>query len=199
MAAHYNPIPMNTLTSPVGYFAPRQDLPDKVINDSPAVLAMTDFRQTSAVTVEPGVSIEWALQRMKDYGVRLLLVTNAGQEVQGLITSTDIQGEKPMRLGNEYGRRHEEIMVRDIMTPYEQLDVISMEDVLKAKVGEVVETMRRVGRRHALVLDMDKRTGVPAIRGLFSLTQISRQLGQPMEDVVEVATTFMDMEMALNS
>ncbi len=199
MASRYNSIPMAPLTSLTGYFQPRQEPPDKVTDDSPALLVMTDFRQLPAVTVEPGISIEWALDRMKKFGVRLLLVTNEDEEVLGLITSTDIQGEKPMKLGTEYGRRFAEITVREIMTPYDQLDVIAMEGVLKATVGAVVETMRKVGRRHALVLDMDRYTGKPAIRGLFSLTQISRLLGQPMGDVVEVATTFVEMEIALNS
>jgi hypothetical protein len=84
------------------------------------------------------------------------------------------------------------------MTPYDQLDVIAMEDVLKASVGEVVDTMRRIGRRHALVLDFDRHTHRHAIRGLFSLSQLCRQLGQPMEDMVEVATTFAKLEVALN-
>ena len=198
MTFRFNPVPMAPLNSMVGFFRPRQELPDKVAQHSPAILAMTDFRQVPAITVEPGVSIEWALQRMKDCGVRMLLVTNPNHQVLGLITTTDIQGEKPMRVGNEYSRRYAEITVREVMTPYEQLDVIAMEDVLKASVGEVVATMRRVGRRHALVLDFDRYNQCSAIRGLFSLSQICRQLGLPMEDLVEVATTFAEMEVALN-
>jgi CBS domain-containing protein len=189
---------MAPLTSMVSFFRPRQELPENVVLHSPAVLVMTDFRQTPAVTVEPGVSIEWALQRMKEHGVRMLLVSNPTHQVLGLITTTDIQGEKPMRLGTDYGRRYAEITVREVMTPYDQLDVIAMEDVLKASVGEVVDTMRRIGRRHALVLDFDRHTHRHAIRGLFSLSQLCRQLGQPMEDMVEVATTFAKLEVALN-
>ena len=198
MTFRYNPVPMAPLTDMVGFFRPRQELPDKVAEHSPAILAMTDFRQVSAITVEPGVSIEWALQRMKECGVRMLLVTTPRHEVMGLITSTDIQGEKPMRLGNEYSRRFSEITVREVMTPYEQLDVMAMDDVLKANIGEVAATLRRVGRRHALVLDFDRHTQRDAIRGLFSLSQINRQLGRPAEDVLEVATTFAEMEIALN-
>jgi CBS domain containing-hemolysin-like protein len=198
MTIRFNPVPMAPLDSLVSFFRPRQELPDKVAPHSPAILVMTDFRQVPAITVEPGVSIEWALQRMKECGVRMLLVTNPQQQVLGLITTTDIQGEKPMTLGTEYNRRFAEITVREVMTPYEHLDVIAMESVLKASVGEVVDTMRRVGRRHALVLDFDRHSQSNAIRGMFSFSQICRQLGQPMEDMVEVATTFADMEIALN-
>jgi CBS domain containing-hemolysin-like protein len=198
MHSRFNPVSMAPLTSMVGFFRPRQELPENVVLHSPAILVMTDFRQTPAVTVEPGVSIEWALQRMKECGVRMLLVCNPRHLVLGLITTTDIQGEKPLRLGAEYGRRYAEITVREVMTPHDQLDVITMEDVLKASVGDVAETMRRIGRRHALVLDFDRHTHRHAIRGLFSLSQICRQLGQPMEDMVEVATTFAKMELVLN-
>jgi CBS domain containing-hemolysin-like protein len=199
MAFRYNPVPMAPLTAPVSYFRPRQELPDKVAPHSPAILVMTDFRQVPAITVEPGVSIEWALERMKECRVRMLLVTNPQHRILGLITSSDIQGEKPMRLlGSEYNRRYAEITVREVMTPHLQLDVMAMKDVLKASVGEVVDTLRRVGRRHALVLDFDRSNQCNAIRGLFSLSQICRQLGQPMADMVEVATTFADMEVALN-
>ncbi len=198
MVEHNNPITMIPLTTLVSYFQPHQELPAKVSSHSPAILCMTDFRQTAVVTIEPNVSIEWAHHRMKEYGVHLLLVVNSAQQVLGLITSTDILGEKPMQLRTNYGRKHVEIMVREIMTPHDLLEVMMMDDVLHASVEDVVESMRRVGRRHALVLDADRRTRKSAIRGLFSLNQICRQLGKPMEDVVEVATTFMELEVALN-
>ena len=199
MASQFNPVPITPLDSLVGYFRPRQELPDRVALHSPAILAMTDLRQVPAITVEPGVSIDWALQRMKGCGVRMLLVTNPEHRVLGLITAKDIQGEKPMcLLGSQGNRRYAEITVREIMTPHVQLKVMIMKDVLMATVGEIVDTLRRVGRDHMLVLDYDRASQSNAIRGLFSLSQICRQLGQPMEDMVEVATTFADMEIALN-
>ena len=194
----FNPLPLTPLKGMVSFFRPRQELPDRVVLHSPAILVMTDFRQVSAVTVEPGVSIEWALQRMKKCGVRMLLVCNSHHDVSGLITTTDIQGDKPMRLGREYGRPYAEITVREVMTSYDQLEVINMDEVFKATVGDVVDTMRRIGRHHLLVLDLERHIQRQAIRGLFSLAQICRQLDRPMEDIVEVATTFAEMEMALN-
>lgn len=199
MTTRYSPLQLKPLDDFVPYCKPVQELPDHVINDSPAVLAMTDFRQVTAITIEPGVSVDWALQHMKKQGVRLLLVTDGSGKVLGVITSTDVQGEKPMRVRNELGRRHADITVREVMTPHQHLEFISMDDVLHATVGQVVATLRRVGRRHALVIEKDKVTGQQAIRGVFSFTQISRQLGKSLGDIVEVATTFAEMEMVLNS
>lgn len=193
----FKPLDLHPLPSPASFFAPSQELPAQVKENSPAILVLTDFRQQVAVTIEPNVSIDWALQRMKTAGVRLLFVVNGDDRILGLITSTDIQGEKPIRLHQELKLRHEEIMVRDIMTPHERLDVMLMEDVLKATVGDIVATLRHSGRHHALVLDHDPRTEKPAIRGIFSASQISKQLDRLIE-TTEVANTFAEVEVVLN-
>jgi CBS-domain-containing membrane protein len=196
--AEFRALPLHTLPGLVGYFEPSQELPAKVIERSPAVLVMTDLRYQLAVTVEANVSIDYALQRMKTVGVRLLFVVNSDMDVIGLITSTDILGEKPLQFHQELHLRHEEIMVRDIMTPYDQLEVLHMEEVLRATVGDIVVTLQYVGRRHALVLDNDVRTGRPAIRGIFSSSQIGKQLGCVLETSF-VASNFAEVEMVLNS
>lgn len=191
-------LPLYPLPGLISYFEPGQELPAQVTSSSPAILAMTDLRQQSAFTVEPNISIDRALQCMKSVGVRLLFVVNGDQEILGLITSTDILGEKPLQFHNELHLRYEEIMVRDIMTPQSSLEVMNMEDVLRASVRDIVATLQGSGRRHALVLDYDARNGKPAIRGIFSASQIGRQLGQVIE-TTEVATTFAAVEVALNS
>lgn len=194
----FRALPLHPLPGFVSYFEPSQELPAKVIEHSPAVLVMTDLRQQQAVTVEANVSIDHALQRMKTVGVRLLFVVNSDMDVIGLITSTDILGEKPLVFHRELYLRYEEIMVRDIMTPCDELEVLHMEDVLRAVVGDIVATLQNVGRRHALVLDNDKRAARPAIRGIFSATQISKQLGRVIETSA-IAGTFAEVEMVLNS
>jgi CBS domain containing-hemolysin-like protein len=188
---------LHTLSGLVSYFEPSQELPAKVKEQSPAILVMTDLRQQSAVTVEPNVSIDWALQRMKTAGVRLLFVVNSDKLVLGLITATDIRGEKPLLFHQELHLRYQEIMVRDIMTPITLLEVMLMEDVLRASVADIVTTLRTTGRRHALVLDDNPRTSLPAIRGIFSVSQISKQLDQ-LIDTEEIANTFAEVEVVLN-
>src|SRR5437868_4269042 len=83
----------------------------------------------------------------------------------------------------------------DVMTPAEQVEVIAFQDVAGARVGHVLETLRRAGRQHALVVDFDP---VPArrlleppsrrtmVRGIFSLSQIARQLGVAVQTGGEV-------------
>lgn len=196
--AEFNALPLHPLPGLVSYFEPSQELPAQVEENSPAVLVMTDLRRQIAVTVEPNVSIDWASQRMKSAGVRLLFVVNSDKQILGLITSTDILGEKPLQFHRELHLRYEEIMVRDIMTAQSELEVMYMDDVLRASVGDIVATLQLVGRRHALVLDDDMRTGRAAIRGIFSVSQIGKQLDQMIE-TTGVAQTFAAVEIALNN
>jgi CBS domain containing-hemolysin-like protein len=164
----------------------------------PAIDVMTDLTQVTTITIEANVTLEDALQKMIHSGVRLLLVTNPQNIVLGVITAKDIQGEKPMKFINRVGVRHQDVLVRDIMTPAEQLDVLRLEEVTRAQVGDIVATLKRVGRQHALVLETQK-SGTPcAIRGIFSTTQISRQLGIPL-DTLELATTFAEIQEVLKT
>ncbi len=74
------------------------------------------------------------------------------------------------------GVARSEIQVRDIMTPRSALQVLEMRDVSVATVGHIVATLKMAGRQHTLVVDHDEKRG-QRVRGIFSATQIARQLG----------------------
>ena len=196
MDRYYMPLKLRRVTGVVGYIRPTQELPDKVTLDTPAIMTMTDLRQVPAITVEPHVSIDWALERMRVNGVRLLLVTNHDSDVMGLITSNDIQGNKPLRFLREMHVRRAEIRVRDIMTPKADLQYISLDEVMVASVGHVLETLRRIGRQHALVCECGRNSGTTSIRGILSASRLSQQLGIHFEPIA-VADTFAAVESAL--
>jgi hypothetical protein len=67
------------------------------------------------------------------------------------------------------------VLVADIMTPAAQLEAVNLEDVKSAKVGHVLETLKAGGRQHALVMEM--ADDCQMVRGLLSLSQLSKQLG----------------------
>lgn len=195
MPRDYTPLPVSTLQPGVTFHRPVQHLPERVTLDSPAVEVMTDFRQVTAVTVEPGATLDTANDKMIRNRVRLLLVVDDQDCVLGLITATDLLGEKPMQfIQNRGGTRRSDILVRDIMTPQERLEVLRMEDVLSAKVGHVVATLKKAGRQHAMVVDIED--GKQRVRGLFSSSQIARQLGAPIQ-TTEVARTFAEIGVML--
>lgn len=198
MPVTYSPLLFSILSEQIGYFTPHQELPERVKLDNPAVDVMTDLRQVAAYSVSMGQTIERALERMKNRGVRLLLVTDERGRVYGLITARDIQGEKPVKLGQKMGQEPKDLRVRDLMTLGGKLEVLQFDDVLAAKVGNIVATLRDSGRQHALVVDSDpQRGGNAAVRGIFSLAQIGKQMGLSVESA-ERATTFADIERELS-
>jgi len=163
--------------------------------DDPAVQVMTDFESVTAIIILPGDSVDEAHSRMLQRGVRLLLVVDQNRNVLGLITATDILGEKPVQVAVQRGSRRGEIQVRDIMTPQERLEVLSFDQVRGAKVGHIVATLQKAGRQHAVVVE--QRVNRPqSVRGLFSATQIARQLGVAIQ-TSEIARTFSEIEATL--
>ncbi|RKZ34983.1 MAG: histidine kinase [Gammaproteobacteria bacterium] len=145
--------------------------------DNPAVEVMTNFEYVHAVTTQSDISIDDALERMKTRGVRLLLVVDQGERVIGLVTAKDIQGEKPVKLAQESGQPRHDITVAMIMTPQEKIEALNMISVRSAQVGHIVETLNQIQRQHALVVEVDEKTNEQRICGMFSTSQISKQLG----------------------
>ena len=196
MPIAFHPVELKTLSGLVSYTRPQQILSENVTPTSPAVDVMTDLRLTSAITVSPAKTIDDALQMMIHKGVRMLLVEDLQCRMMGLITASDIQGEKPMLFRQEAGIRHVEVLVRDIMTPISTIEAMNFSDVSHSRVGDIVKTLTQSGRQHVLVIEQREGGQGKFIRGIFSTSQISRQMGIPINPT-EKAQTFAELEMAI--
>lgn len=190
----YKPLPASTLGVQDCHVADAMN-PGPVSEDSPAIAVMTDLRRIPAASIEPEASIAHTNQRMIARGVRLLFVTDDDGRVLGLITATDILGERPLTTAAARGLHVHELTVRDIMTPVGLIDVVSINDVLHAEVGHVIATLKDHGRQHALVLERDD-LGRTIVRGIFSSSQIARQLGTTIQ-TPEIARSFSEIEHAI--
>ena len=165
--------------------------------DSPAIRVLTDLTQVSAVVTEPQATMEAAHAVMLMRGVRMLLALDPEGRLAGLITATDILGEKPLNLVRERRIRHSEILVADVMTPVSRLDAFDWKAVQSARVGNIVVRLQEARRQHALVTQTGGG-GQTLVRGIFSLSQIARQLGIPLQ-LPEAASSFAEIEAALVS
>ena len=193
----YKPLPMSKMNKGVIWLPADMSSSDQIGLDSPAMKVMTDLRRIFAVTVAAQERITKATQIMIAREVRLLLVVNKDGLIEGLITARDMMGEKPVKLLEERrGAKYEELIVDDLMVPRHAIDVIDIEAVRRAEVGTIIETLRMNGRQHALVLETDPVRGVEVVRGIFSATQIARQLGVAIP-ILEVAQTFAEITSAL--
>ncbi len=192
--SQYRVLSTGTLDAGVSFQRPRQNLPEHVTLDSPAMDAMTDLAQVTAETVSANVSVDDAEQKMIASGVRSLFVTNQLNQVVGMVTSHDLSGERILRYISESHSKRKDLIVRDIMTPQHKIEVLEMGNVATARVGDIVATLKRMGRQHAMVVDRDA-AGAQTIRGLLSATQVGRQLGQSI-DTTEMAGNFADLALS---
>lgn len=193
----YTPIPSTTLESGASFHRTERVF-ELIKLDDPAVMVMTDLKKMSALTIAEKAPIDAANMRMKHRGVRLLLVVDDEDAVVGLITSTDTHGAKPIQHIRKHGGTYHDILVRDIMTAQDRLEVISMDDINRTRVGNVVATLKQVGRAHALVVDFHGEERRQVIRGIISASQIARQLDIDIP-TTEIAQTFSEIEALLAS
>lgn len=191
MSRNFTVIPTSPLQKGTTFHKPQQVLPEQVSLEQPAANVMTDFTIVTAYTIFPLETIEAARAKMIHRGVRMLLVVEDQNHILGLITSSDLTSEKPMQIVQTQGIRHSDVMVKDIMTPREKLEVLCMDDLQKAHVGDIVTTLKTHGRQHALVVERTPDRS-QILRGMFSVSQISRQLGAHVE-TAGVASTFAEL------
>lgn len=192
MIKEYAPLKSLPLKMESSFARPAQVLPGKVKLSDPAVSVMTDLNKVSLVSVHSRTSMDKANAKMIRNGVRMLLVLDDNDRVAGLLTATDVLGEKPMRFLQNMGGTHADIMVRDIMSTQRELEAMRIDDVQHAEVGQIVATLKKSNRQHALVV-AEGADGSQTVCGLFSITQIARQLGAQVHSF-ELARTFAEIE-----
>ncbi len=161
--------------------------------DDPALDAMTDFSYVDPVTVAPATPIDEALDKMKRTGVRSLLVTGQDQVIVGLVTANDIQGEKPIKLSQENRIPRSDFTVEMVMTPQREMVVLNYLSVRNAQIGHIVETLHQLSRQHILVARVDEASGEQVVCGMFSTSQINKQLHTHTEIDVAPAHSLAEM------
>jgi CBS-domain-containing membrane protein len=197
MLTDYHPLPRHTLDLGAGLIQTDTRVARRTRLNDPAVEVMTDLKTTISVTIGPDATLTVANEKMKHRGVRLLFVVDENTTLLGLVTATDILGEKPLQQVKRLGGSWADVRVGDVMTPHEKLEVLTLADVLGAKVGHIVATLKACGRQHALVVDREEVSGWQMVRGIFSVSQIARQLGMEIQ-VVPTARTFAEIEAELS-
>jgi CBS domain-containing protein len=141
----------------------------------PAVTVMNDFSRQHPVTVDEDRPIGVALADMARLGVRSMLVVNE-LNVVGLITSYDIEGERPIQYIQQFHDvRRNDVQVGQIMTRWHDLVTLNWSEVRSARVIDVLQALRDADLMHLLVVEHEGN-GTTSVRGLFSRSRIERQL-----------------------
>jgi CBS domain-containing protein len=157
---------------------PRRSVADGqfLLPSDPAIHAITDFTREHPVTVDEDGQIDDALRDMIHLGVRAMLVMR-DQRIVGLITSYDIQGERPLQfLQTSNYTLHREIRVGHIMTPWDKLLAVDWESIQSARAGDLLHVLDESGLTHLLVIERGNKNSAPTLRALVSRARLARQL-----------------------
>lgn len=168
-----------------------------VTAESPAIDVMTDLTRVKAATIRPDIPLPEATQNMIRRGVRSLFVLDDADAMVGLLCADQVLGEAPIKLAHERGSSPTELIARDLMVATDRVEAVKFEDVERSNVGQIASTLKRSGRHHLLVVEEDE-SGKVLVRGLFSATQLARQLGVSLPSGT-IAQTFAEIEAALNA
>ncbi|MCB1201118.1 MAG: CBS domain-containing protein [Leptospiraceae bacterium] len=187
----YKTIKSEHLHEEIGFHRPDDLHKQQITLDAPAINVMTDLKRVSLVTTGLRESIDTAHEKMRNRGVRMLVVINGHDAIVGIITARDILGEKPVKFATENNVKHGDITVKDIMNS--QIEVFSIAEIAKAKVGDVVHTLKEVHRQHGIVVDNQGPNNEKTVRGIISLSQIARQLGKKVDalDIKEMVNVIL--------
>ena len=168
--------PMRKFGDPV---LPRRSILDgrPLERSDPAIYAITDLKRDYPMTVDAERQIDDALGDMIRLSVRALLVAKE-QRLVGLVTSYDIQGERPMQfLQSSNYSRHQDIRVVHVMTPWDELMALDWETIETARAGDLLMMFEQTRLTHLLVIEVDRKTSHSTVRALASRARLLRQLG----------------------
>lgn len=181
--AKYEALP-TTAILPNGTMLQANRLPELVHMDDAALSVMIDFTLTPPHTIRPTDTMDHAIHEMEVSGAHLLLVINEEGYFKGILTSQDVWGEKPIKLIQESRMHRDHVLVKMIMVPYTHilgLDFALIEST--ACVGHIVKTLAAHKQHYALAVAPCTDQAVQMIRGIFTASQISKQLHIDVADI----------------
>jgi CBS domain-containing protein len=163
---------------------------NKPVNlESPAIDIMTDFKLINPLSIRENISLEDARLRMKAVKVRLMFVVDISSKIVGIVTSVDLFGEKPVKLSQEERVGFASLRVFQIMTKVDKITAIDINEIKKAKVGDIIATLEPLKRQHTIVTEIDHNNDEQLLRGIISTTQIARQLGLNPKELMSRTTS----------
>jgi CBS-domain-containing membrane protein len=133
-----------------------------------------NFMETRCRSVSEGDKLEYAeyiLQRDRRHE---LVVENKDRHVVGILSTTDVISPKAVAAANNQRIQHDEVLVKAVMTPLEQIPAIDVGILVHAKIGNIIVTMNEQKAKFLLVTQ--KTSEGHELCGLFSLIHISQQL-----------------------
>lgn len=154
--------------------------------DSPALEFVTDFKKHHPAVLTASVSALDAAQVLRTGHLSWVLVMDHRGDFIGLLTAEDVSYQRVMQRVAA-GHNRGDLTVGDLMRRRNQLQLLSRGQLECASVRDVLETMRRNGQRHCLVVDMDRHH----VRGVISADDVAARLH--MEYPIDTPENFVEL------
>jgi CBS-domain-containing membrane protein len=154
---------------------------------TPALDLMTDFLATEAMTIDACASLGEAERRMRECGLGLLIVLDEPPCVMGVVDARDLRGERAAWPTAQPGRAPDEWRVVDVVTQLRDLDTLDLATLATATPAQMVETLRRSGQNHLLVIEPSGSAVSGRLRGVVTQAQAEQQARAPAPDVSRMA------------
>ena len=142
--------------------------------DEPALSVMTDFQVKTPYSTTENTLIPVALQQMKLSKVKSPFIVDQNDAVIGHISARDIQSTKATTAAEYHDIKQSEVTVKMLMTKAPQLHTLYFSELSNARVGHIVRLLHELQVNYIFVIE----EGSEKIRGLFSVSRISLQLGE---------------------
>lgn len=190
--AKYESLPITTIPADDAAL-PAHTLPELVHMEDPALSIMIDFEHTPAHIISPNQTMDDALNEMKVTHAHLLLVTDDQDHLQGILSSQDVLGEKPIKILQERRIPRDKLLVKFLMVPVQSIIAIDFNTLNEARVGHIVKTLNDHKQHYALVMAQHEN-GKPFIRGMFTTAQISKQLHMNFDEAIGQAGSLSELQ-----
>lgn len=143
---------------------------------SPATEFFTDFYSVEPKMIQSSVTAQQALDTMIKTHVRMMLVVDEHKHFVGMVTAANVAEQNIISTAVQQHEKPSEVPLTDLMQRKKDLLALSIDDVQRASIGEVVEFLQDNHQQHCLVIDPISSQ----VRGIFSASDISRKLQLPI-------------------
>lgn len=142
----------------------------------PARRVVTDFAEEQACTIAEDRRIDDASIAMFRRGVHLLLVLREDGSIRGLLGSENLEAPSIAKFLEGHPEcAPEDIRVRDLSTPCEELPAIDWDKIRSMSIRDLIQIVEAVDCGYLLVLEAPDRA-CPVLRGLISRARLLRRV-----------------------
>ncbi len=143
---------------------------------SPAISVFTDFKHHQPHVIDEHAPATKLTRIMLQAHVTMMLVVNHAGKFIGIVSRDDVTDQKIMQKVSA-GLARDSLKVSDFMREKTSLMAFDFDELTRATVGDVVETLKDSQRHHCIVLDRKQHE----VRGIISVSDIARQLQVPVD------------------